>query len=265
MTKKSLVKYTGKDYEKYLNEKSLLELIDVLRCLDENKPYIELSKNGEVGEFLGKKYKDIPVHNVKEFYSFYESLTDRIEQLADTNESAKTYLEHANYQKELNELPSLMNKLERFSLNGLEPAFKAVMEYVYDAVMNQGFGMCNNIVDIYSVNLKKRDKKGVYLRLSPKTGCFDTTFILFKEIKKENNLGIILKELCGNGTDSELNSGEIIKRFTNFFLECDKNDGMMGILTYQIKNLLSLPKIMNKHLKKRISILESCLEEIKDK
>jgi len=260
MAKKSLTKHGKKDFDSYLSDKSVLELVDTMTYLDSIKPYAELSKNGDIGEFFEKKHKDIPIHNAKEFNSFYESLTDRIGQLADTDKIAKTYLQHATYQKELNELPSLMNKLENISFDKLTPKFKAVMEYVYGAVINNGFEMDEN-----GLFIKRDDYVSIGFYGINKDGDEEviTRFYLKKEkYRKNEDLKINVNCLIDNYIGEEYSdAGSAIKEIKDFMVKIGK-DEFSGLMK-QIKTILSLPQIMNKFLKKRISSLENCLEEIK--
>lgn len=260
MGKKELVKSEENEYERYLNDKSVLELVSVLKYLDEEKPYAELLENGSIGEFIKKReYKSIPINNMKEFNSFYELLEKRIAETGD-EKKMNLFLEQANYQRELKELPNLMNKLERINFDKLEPKFRAVMEYVYDAVMNRGFEMNRDVTqrdvaDIYSTQNKK-----VHLKLWGEI-YNSTEFILFKERKEGSNFRIELKELCGKSVKLKLkNLGEITKYFNDYLSNAD--EGEIKKFTYQIKNLLSLPTTMNKYFKERISTLEGCLKDI---
>jgi len=267
MTKKSLVKYTGKDYEKYLSGKSVLELVDTLTFLDSIKPYAECSDNGEVGEFLEKKYKDIPIHNVKDFSSFYESLKNKLGELADTKESVKRYLENASYQRELKELPNLMNKLERISLDELTPKFEAVMEYVYDAVMEHGFNMENEkFVICRGFNDKIKPKGGkVCIEINEKS----TILNLFKN-KKKQDLRIQILSFIGEDQSSKKNYYPIIRDvesliegIENFLQENNFEKKEYETLVKDMKTILSLPKIMNNYLKNKIRKIENYINEIK--
>jgi len=164
-------------------------------------------------------------------------------------------------------LPNLLNKLKEISFEGLEPKFKEAMEHVYGAVMNEGFEMNNEIVTIRPSQGK--ENQGVYLELKTKSGGYHTKFDLFKEEKEGNNFSIILGALVGVGQDSidkdnpTLSISDILEKFKSFLLN-PNHDGYMEYFTYQMKNILSLRKIMTDHLEKKISSLEGFLKEIKE-
>lgn len=134
---------TQRNYQDFFRNKSVLELVDTLMGLDRMKPYIELSRNGEVGEFFEKKYGDIPVHSVEDFNSFYDVLNDKIAELGDSNAQVKEYLTVRKYGKELAELPIALSNLEKTLSNfdALEGLLGTVMMYVCDSVLNQSFSM----------------------------------------------------------------------------------------------------------------------------
>lgn len=260
MTKNALMKYTKKDYDSYLNQKSILELIDIMNCLEENKPYIKLSHNGEVGDFLKEKYSDIPISNVKEFDTFYESLNNKIAELADTDKRAKIFLEQANYQRELNELPKLMNKLEKFSLDAIKPKFEAVLEYVYDAVMNQGFGMeVKNKIDIYEIESTYIKPKVGKVSIEINNKSTDLSIC-----KKKRELGIQIE--CLGGQELKLKNYcpvldiESATKVIEYFIWDNKKT---EVLIKDLKTIFSLPSIMNDYLKGKIKKLENCVEELK--
>ena len=256
MERKSLIKYeTG--YGAYLNEKSILVLIDTLTVLDSIKPYAELTENGEIGEFIEKKHPDIPIRNAREFSSFYEALTNKISELASTDKKAEKYLQQINYQRELNKLPSLLSKLEKISFEELEPKFRAIFEYVYDAVMKEGFEMNNDKCEI---------KKNEYF--------FDIPSIMIKGnktkftlSKKESDIRIRLYHFLGEGKTNgwDIPAKWTIKEMIEVYKKClliNYVNGKNSPAIVQIKTILSLPTIMNNHLKEKISKLEGCLKEI---
>ncbi len=269
MSNKQLTEYENK-VDNYLNDKSVLELVDTMMYLDHIKPGVELSKNGEVGEFLEKKYKDIPVHSVKDFNSFYESLNNKISQLADTDQKLKIFLEQTSYQRELNEFPQLMNKLKRINFEELKPKFEAVMEYVYDAVMNEGFEIDNIYAKIFKIDFIKNVKPKIgEVRINIKTKeNYTSTSINLSKKKYKKALGLKMQLLylagpnqgIGNNNYSILNIESITKRIVDVF---KNTDNPCKIIT-DLKTILSLPKIMNDHLKKRVSNLEDCLKDIKE-
>jgi len=168
----------------------------------------------------------------------------------------------SEYNKSLN----LLNELKDISFDKLEPEFTEVMKYVSYAVDN-GFKMDNDIVKICSYQSKKN--KGVDLELKTESGGYPTRFNLFKEEKEENNFRIILKWLVGadqnpeNESYSTLSIKGIVEKFKDYLLNSN-DERKIKQFTYQIKNMLSLPKIMNEYLTKKILSLEGFLKEIKE-
>ena len=238
-------------------------------CLDTNEKYIKLSKNGEVGEFLKGKYKDIPVDNVKEFNLFYEALNNKIAELADTDKRAKIFLEQANYQRELNELPHLMNKLERINSNikdisfkKLKPRFEASLSYVYDAVMNKGIKI-NGPVEI------KKYHNHPEIIFKDSYNMISTDFSLLNEdyskIKLFSFLGKDPRSCFWRSPN--INLKEFIEKYNRAFLHSSNSEKIIS----QIKTILYLPQIINKELGKKIKKqkenklnLENCLKELEN-
>jgi hypothetical protein len=135
MEEKSLMVSRKKEIDTFVENKSVLDIVDTILYLDTIKLYVPLSHNGEVGELLQKR--SIPVvHSKEDFDYLYQSLMGRIDQLDGKDERVKTYLQHANYQRQMTELPALMSKLERVALkfDVLKEPFKEVMKYVYSTV-----------------------------------------------------------------------------------------------------------------------------------
>ncbi len=255
----------GKYDEQIMQDDSVEEIVDMVLELGGEIPYLEISPEKETTRYCEKK--NIPVENIGELKLFYNNLEDKLEEIRDSDERAQKYFEHRAYEKQLHELPDLLNKFENISLYKLKPKFEAVMEYVYDAVINNGFIMNNELAKIHPYRNKK-----VSFEIMAKGGKSQrTNFYLSKKRKKQNqdNLRIKLTGLVGIEQNSRMNSypslttKEIFKKFDNFLLNPDI-DERAEILVSQIRYILSLPTIMNKYLKKRISTLEGCLKQIKD-
>ncbi|MCK4647335.1 hypothetical protein KAT24_00190 [Candidatus Pacearchaeota archaeon] len=265
---KALTRYSEKEYDKFLNDKPLLELVDTLRCLDEDKPYVELSKNGEVGEFFGKKYKDLPIHNVKEFNSFYESLTNKLSELADSDERAQRYFEHRKYVGQLEGIPKVLSKLEKTvsELDILKEPFKAVMYYVWEAVTKHGFDMKEGFE---GVSIKQR---GIEVAISiekPSEICLDVSKIyekrkksLFRrkkvKITQLNKLKINCFVESYSNWRSNCNPEEVI----DFFKETISKTSYIKDFKVHIKTILELPKIMENYVKRKEKSVRDGLKEI---
>ncbi len=264
MTDKQSTEYENK-VDKYLNEKSVLELAEELMGLNFIKKVCREEYTEETNLHLQGKYPKIPLNNLNEIDSFCNKIYDKIEELSYSKKEARIFLDY--YQKELKELPKLMNKLENISLEELNPKLEAVMEYIYDAVMNKGFEMETDFCRI----TKQDYQLGVEIGIEKKNSRNYTHLYLsqFKEkkkisfFKKEVNLikKMAIRELVGKVYNSYYNDvGEVIHYITKKFLfKNEKNE----ILKNQIKTILSLPKIMNDYLKKRVSSLEDCFKDIK--
>jgi hypothetical protein len=258
---KSLTKTGRTEIDKFVSDKSVLEIVDSILYLDTIKPYVELSQNGEVGEFLQKRNYPV-IHTKTDFDYLYESLINRIDTLKGKDERVKTYLQRTEYQKQMAQLPVLMSKLEKISLDELKPKFKAVMEYVYDAVMNEGFDNMNyNHVQI------KKDKKEISLVLEGKDGdrYGNSRFSLLKN--KPNDLRVKIIRLVEKDTNLNFNQylsltiDDAIDMFKKFLLNPAKK-GYLEDFTFQIRKIISIPTIMNNYLKKRLSSLDNVLKEI---
>ncbi|MCX6747229.1 MAG: hypothetical protein NTU63_03815 [Candidatus Pacearchaeota archaeon] len=158
MEETALVETGRTEIDKFVSDKStFLELVDTVMYLDTIKPYVELSQNGEVGEFLQKR--NIPVvHNRTDFDYLYESLRDKLVELRDKgDEKAKLFFEKREYSRQLDSLPQRLSQLEKTAsirFDELKPAFKAVMRYVWNAVIENGFEMDdrNDVDDDLEIN-----------------------------------------------------------------------------------------------------------------
>ncbi len=191
MAEKSLAKSGRKEIDKFVEDKSVLDIVDSIMYLDTIKPYVGLSQNGEVGEFLQRR--NIPVvHSKSDFDYLYNSLMDKIVKLEGKDERAKTYLQHANYQKQMTELPALMSKLEKTAIkfDVLKEPFKAIMKYVYSIIDEDKIEINNG-----EINLFKKGEGPEIISISNTCEDNDDVCLIAEYDKKwKNNLQCKLNE-----------------------------------------------------------------------
>ena len=223
--------------------------------MDGARPYLEISPDKEIKTYFEKKGIN-NITNKEELKSFYNHLEDKIAELSDSSdERVKLYFEKREYLKQLERLPSNLSKLEQTvnsGFEGLKVPFRAVMNYVWDAVINQGFEMNDNI---FFVEIGRKDKKvslcknikQVYLYIGEKRREKITKINLSK-FRRSNNLGIEFRWLLGYEIKySILTTDETIDELKRFLSNSDKED--INEFTSQMKTILSLPKIMNNYVK----------------
>ncbi len=265
------------NYDKALVKNgSVLGLLDQLIELDGTKPYLKISPDNEIKSYFGKKGIS-NVTNKKELESFYNHLENKIAELSDSSdERVKLYFEKREYLKQLNELPSNLSKLEQTvssGFEGLKVPFNAVMNYVWEAVINQGFEMEERI-NIHRNDEKKflcKNIKQVYLDIGGiNQENYGTGFNLFK-FRRSNNLGIELQYLLGCSIQHDGKKYPLltidktideIKRFLSHDSNLNKDN--LNVFRYQMKTILNLPKIMNNYVKWKQEDFEKMFKEIKN-
>ena len=281
---KSLINYTKKDFNEYFKDKSILELIDDLTFLDEIKPYAELSSNGEIGKFLLKKHKELPINTAKEFSEFYVLLNDRIGELGDTEKGVELYLQKRNYINQIGNLPAQMSKLENIINKGFEelvPSFKAVFNYVWDAVINNNFTMEKEVkesskkftekikIGEEDVKIGNTSKIAEGVEISMEFKKYDWNCYLHKKslkyvLDQEKILGFRinktkLKECYPEKGDFFINYNnnfyssvqEYVDKLQDEFEDSNNSDSFTKEFGLYVKKMINLPVIINDCIKKK--------------
>lgn len=291
---KSLINYTKNDFDKYLKDKSVLELIDDLTFLDEIKPYAELSPDEEIGKFLLKKHKELPINTATEFNEFYVLLNNKIGELGDTEKGVEFYLQKRNYLSQIGNLPAQMSKLENIINKGFEelvPSFKAVFNYVWDAVINDNFTMEKEVkasskkstekIKIGEEDVKIGDTgkitEGVEINMIFENYCW--TCDLYKQslkwsLDQEKILGFRinktkLKECYPEKGDFFIKYGrdfyssvqEYVDRLQDEFEDSNNSDSFTKEFGLYVKNIINLPVIMNDYAKKKEEQIKKIFSE----
>jgi hypothetical protein len=261
---------------------SVIGLLDLLMDLDRVKPYLELSKNGEIKEYFEKKGIS-EVVNKKQLASFYNALENKITDLADSDERARLYFEKREYLKQLDSLPQKLSQLENLAssgFDGLKAPFKAVMSYVWNAVIEDGFEMkegdfklaikkVNNLTvsfyfpDIYSnthayyfhllkTGESKKEKIGEGFLGRPK-------YKLVEQVNPNFFVQALVEEYFLHGFwdwgDSAFNTNSYTVSLDKFVenlkdIAVENLENMEKIKDF-IRIILGLPKRMNKYLNKK--------------
>jgi hypothetical protein len=301
MTKKSLVKYTENEYDKALVVNgSVLGLLDQLIELDGQKPYLELSSDKEIKSYFEKKGID-NVTDKEGLKSFYNYLENKVAELSESSdERVKLYFEKREYLKQLEAIPSNLSNLEKTISNGfekLEIPFKAVMNYVWDAVINHGFKMeekGKNALEKYEGELKidkisvdNNPLVNIYYNLSEKFSFNlnirkekitekDSTeikkkFLFFKKVEpikikkiKKAKEGDFLYFDRGNGIPWNYISGDSIEEYIDYFKKhfLEKDEDTQQKYCATIKMVLNLPIIMDNYVKRKQQNLTKMFNEI---
>lgn len=108
---------------------------------DEDKPYFDLCGDEAIAAYFSRW--GVPIHSRRDLTLFSEALADKVRVLAPYDENVQRQLAQRDYQKQLQELPAAISRLEQTvsEFDALKPSFNAVLRYVWEAVTHQGFKM----------------------------------------------------------------------------------------------------------------------------
>jgi hypothetical protein len=285
MTNKTLTETGKRAIDDYVYSQSVIELLDSIMCLDTIKSFAGLPQNGEVAKFLQKRNMPV-VNSTEDFDYLYESLRDRLVEFRDKgDERVKTYLQRAEYRKQIDQLPVLISKLERITMNELKPTFKAVIEYVYDAVTEHGFKISEKTPEIpfdkyRKVNIGK-DETDVYVRfdimfhpgLHRQLNFFIRPVYELKTIEEVGWLGRKKKRVAessnveglniySNGGGGEYCDRYCITRTIDEFFDTYFGDEVQYENYYKefLKIIINLPKTMNDYLARKNGEIRGMLD-----
>jgi hypothetical protein len=285
MTNKTLTETGKRAIDDFAYSRSVLEIVDTIMCLDTIKSSVGLPQDGEVKEFLQKR--NIPIINSDtDFDYLYGSLMERLVDFRDKGDKrARTYLQRAGYRKQMTQIPPLMSKLERTTINELKPTFNAVIEYVYDAVNKHGFKMSEITAETPFDKYRKvdigKDKTDVYVMfdimfqpgLHRQLEFFIRPAYELKTIEERGWFGRKKKRvvessnveglnICSKGGGTEYCHSYCIKKSIDEFFDEHFGDENNYEQFYKgfLKIILDLPKIMNNYLTRKNGEIRGLLD-----
>ncbi len=237
-------------YDKALAKNgSVEEIVDMVLELGGEIPYLEISPEKETTRYCEKK--NIPVNNIRELRSFYKCLEDKLAEIGNSDEKAKRYFELREYRTQLERLPQELSKLEKSTLktnskfDNLKEPFKAVINYVWEAVKNEGFYMNNGEVLVEeSMSNNEYFNFRTFARISIDRGSLADLWINYK--KKKNKFTIQFYKLLS----SQGNFG--FRYFPEEIIDLLKEDTELYPEKVErfIEIFFNLPKIMDSYVNK---------------
>jgi hypothetical protein len=210
-----------------------IKVASLLVRLEEDTPYFQLCSDENVHSYFQRF--GVPISSRKDLELFIETLGDRVRTLADSNETVKAQLAERDYRNRLAALPSAISKLEEQvnKYDALKKPFAAVMRYVWEAIVLQGFKMSEDgskASELYrgKITIKPHPKnaKAVHIKIDLKEKLEDSKNILEFVFKPIYKIKTITKERTYFWDKKEKVQTEEVDFFV--FLPMRQFDGSVG-------------------------------------